>query len=96
MVQRKFGPGNLPRLMVKYRNKVGVDVDDKAHITSLKDYPGTVHPNTWKATMHFADSLKKNRTKIAFFNSTPQGGGVALMRHALIRFLRLVGVNCQW
>jgi hypothetical protein len=95
-VTRKFGPSNLPRLMVKYRNKVGVDVDGTAHITSLSDYPKTVHPNTWKATMHFADSLKKNEPKIAFFNSTPQGGGVALMRHALIRFLSVVGVNCEW
>jgi hypothetical protein len=82
--------------MVQYRNKVGVDVDGKAQIASLDDYLGTVHPNTWKATMHFADSLIQNGTKIAFFNSTPQGGGVALMRHALIRFLRLVGVSCEW
>jgi glycosyltransferase involved in cell wall biosynthesis len=46
--------------------------------------------------MFYADSLKKNGTKIAFFNSTPQGGGVALMRHALIRFLRLIKVDCKW
>jgi hypothetical protein len=82
--------------MLQYPNKVGVDSCGKAHITKLDDYPGTVHANTWKAAMHYADSLKKNGTKIAFFNSTPQGGGVALMRHALIRFLRLVGVNCNW
>ncbi|KAH8724715.1 putative trehalose synthase-like protein [Phaeosphaeriaceae sp. PMI808] len=92
----KFGPSNLPRLMVKYRNRVGVDVDNKAHICILEDYRGTVHSNTWKTTMHFANSLKHNKIKIAFFNSTPQGGGVALMRHALIRFLRLVGVDCEW
>ena len=82
--------------MVKARNIVGVDVNGKAQISDLADFQGTVHPNTWKATMHFADSLKKNDTKIAFFNSTPQGGGVALMRHALIRFLRLIDVKCQW
>jgi hypothetical protein len=55
-----------------------------------------VHPNTWNASMQYATSLKTNKTKIAFFNSTPQGGGVALMRHALIRFLRLVDVDCKW
>ena len=33
---------------------------------------------------------------MAFFSATPQGGGVALMRHALIRFFRLVGVDCTW
>jgi glycosyltransferase involved in cell wall biosynthesis len=46
--------------------------------------------------MKYVESLKKNDVQIAFFNSTPQGGGVALMRHALIRFLRLVGVNASW
>jgi hypothetical protein len=82
--------------MVKFRNKVCVDVDGRAHLTRLEDYQSSVHANTWKATMHYAASLKKNNTKIAFFNTTPQGGGVALMRHALIRFLQLVGVDCAW
>jgi hypothetical protein len=82
--------------MIKHGNKVGVDVNGRAHITSLGDYQNSCHPNTWKATMHYANLLKANKTKIAFFNSTPQGGGVALMRHALIRFLRLVGVSCEW
>ncbi|KAF1915723.1 hypothetical protein BDU57DRAFT_281631 [Ampelomyces quisqualis] len=92
----QFGPNNLPRLMVKHGNKVGVDVDGRARLTKLAEYEKSVHPNTWRATMHFADSLKEKKIKIAFFNSTPQGGGVALMRHALIRFLRLVGVDCEW
>jgi hypothetical protein len=70
--------------MIKHGNKVGVDVNGRAHITTLEDYQKSCHPNTWKAT------------KIAFFNSTPQGGGVALMRHALIRFLRLISVSCEW
>lgn len=83
-------------MMVKHGNKVGVDVNGRARLTNLADYEKSVHPNTWKATMHFADSLKDRKMKIAFFNSTPQGGGVALMRHALIRFLRLVGVHCEW
>jgi len=34
--------------------------------------------------------------KIGFFSSTPQGGGVALMRHALIRFLTLLDVDVAW
>ncbi|KAL5119109.1 hypothetical protein ACEQ8H_003033 [Pleosporales sp. CAS-2024a] len=92
----KFGPGNLPRLMVKVRNQVGVDADGHAQLTRLEDYKNSVHVNTWNMTMHFAESLKSNRIKIAFFNTTPQGGGVALMRHALIRFLRLLDVDCRW
>jgi hypothetical protein len=93
---RQFGPNNNPRLMVKYRNEVGVDSDGLSELSTLKDFESTVHANTWTSTMQFVNSLKQNKTKIAFFNSTPQGGGVALMRHALIRFLRLTGVDCKW
>jgi len=46
--------------------------------------------------MHFATSLKQKGTKIAFFSSTPQGGGVALMRHALVRFANVLGVDLTW
>lgn len=93
---RFFGKANQPRLEVVHRNEVGVDCDGMAQIADEPTYRDTVHPNTYAATMYYADSLKKNSTKIAFFNSTPQGGGVALMRHALIRFLRLIDVNCRW
>jgi alpha,alpha-trehalose phosphorylase (configuration-retaining) len=46
--------------------------------------------------MKYAELLKARKIKIAFFNSTPQGGGVALMRHALVRFLRLLEVDVEW
>ncbi|KAL1642495.1 hypothetical protein SLS61_009646 [Didymella pomorum] len=91
-----FGKANQPRLEVVHRNKVGVDCDGVAVIADEPSYRQSVHPNTYAATMFYAKNLKKNGTKIAFFNSTPQGGGVALMRHALIRFLRLIDVDCQW
>lgn len=34
--------------------------------------------------------------KLVFFSSTAQGGGVALMRHALIRLFRLLSVDAHW
>ncbi|KAF2128446.1 glycosyltransferase family 4 protein [Dothidotthia symphoricarpi CBS 119687] len=91
-----FGPNQQPRLMVGSRNQVKVDCDKIAQITDTESLKNSVHVNTWNAMMVYAESLKKNNTTIAFFNSTPQGGGVALMRHALIRLLRLIGVNCRW
>ncbi|KAF2263943.1 glycosyltransferase family 4 protein [Lojkania enalia] len=91
-----FGPGHQPRLFVEYRGHVAVDVDGRAQITSLQDYPKTVGERTWQATLKYAESLKKNNVRIAFFNSTPQGGGVALMRHALIRFFRLLDLKVDW
>ncbi|KAJ9643061.1 hypothetical protein H2199_004583 [Coniosporium tulheliwenetii] len=91
-----FGPTQQPRVQVGYRNIVEVDCSRHAQITCLDQYSEAVGENTWNATMHYVRSLKANNVRIAFFNSTPQGGGVALMRHALIRFLRLVGVNAEW
>lgn len=61
-----------------------MDSDFSAHITSLEDHEKTCSATTWNAMMVFVKSLKKRGTKIAFFSSTPQGGGVALMRHALV------------
>ncbi|KAF4303392.1 Glycosyl transferase family 1 [Botryosphaeria dothidea] len=91
-----FGPNLQPRVQVGYKNIVEVDSRGHAQITRLDQYPDTVGKRTWDATMKYVDSIKKNKTKVAFFNSTPQGGGVALMRHALIRFFRLVGVDVRW
>lgn len=91
-----FGPSQQPRVQVGFRNQVEVDSSGHGQITCLDQYPETVSVQTWEATMKYVKSLRENRTKIAFFNSTPQGGGVALMRHALIRFLRLVGVDANW
>lgn len=59
-------------------------------------YKESVGERTWEATQYYAHRLKQRDIKIAFFNATPQGGGVALMRHALIRFLNLLGVKVSW
>jgi glycosyltransferase involved in cell wall biosynthesis len=82
--------------MTGYRGEVEVDASGKAHLTTAEHYKKSVSCNTWKAAMHFAGSLKERQIKIAFFSATPQGGGVALMRHALIRFFRTIGVHCKW
>lgn len=73
-----------------------VDAGFRARLTTLEDYKSTCSKTTWDATMHYANQLKNKKVKIAFFSSTPQGGGVALMRHALVRFARLAGVELTW
>ncbi|KAI4935710.1 uncharacterized protein J4E92_003001 [Alternaria infectoria] len=88
--------GELP-VQMGHRRQVLVDLDNHVHIAERESYDSTVRMDTTgAATMHYANSLKKRRTKIAFFNSTAQGGGVALMRHALMRYLALLGVDCKW
>lgn len=92
----QFGPNNQPRLTIGYRNEVEVDCSGAAQLTRIKNYQESVSEATWKATMKYANSLAADKVKIAFFNSTPQGGGVALMRHALIRFFDRVSVDARW
>lgn len=92
-----FGPGHNPALSIGFRNRVEPDIGGKAElVSSLESYRNTVHDGTWNSVLKYADELKANGTKVAFFSATPQGGGVALMRHAMIRFFRLLGVNVQW
>lgn len=92
-----FGPAHNPALSIGFRNRVEPDIGGKAElVSSLESYRKTVHEGTWNSVMKYANELKKNNTKIAFFSATPQGGGVALMRHAMIRFFGLLGVNAQW
>jgi hypothetical protein len=88
--------GELP-VRMGHRRQVLVDLDGRVRIAERESYDYTIRTDTTgAATMHYASSLKRRNTKIAFFNSTPQGGGVALMRHALIRYLSLIGVDCKW
>ena len=93
---RHFGPSLAPLLQVGYRGIVEVDSGGDAHILSLEDFKETCDDQTWNAMMHYVISLKKHGTKIAFFSATPQRGGVALMRHALIRLAKLLGVEMAW
>ncbi|KAI6005470.1 glycosyltransferase family 4 protein [Pisolithus albus] len=92
-----FGPNNNPRLTIGPRNQVTVDAGGKIHlIDDLDVYRESVGQRTWNAVIKLADELRERKVKIGFFSSTPQGGGVALMRHALIRFLSLLDVDAAW
>lgn len=95
-LNRHFGPGLAPLLQVGYRGMVEVDSGFQVHLLTIKNFKETCGATTWESMMKFATSLSEKGTKIAFFSSTPQGGGVALMRHALVRFAKLVGVDLTW
>ncbi|KAK5727146.1 hypothetical protein LTR15_003039 [Elasticomyces elasticus] len=93
---RFFGPSKQPRVQVSFDNKVEVDLDSRAVITSLEQYKNGVSEQTWQITLRYAESLKQGKKKFAFFSATPQGGGVALMRHAQMRLFALLGVEASW
>eukprot|EP00624_Nannochloropsis_granulata_P006562 evm.model.NODE_49373_length_27502_cov_28.034180.1 len=89
-------PGNIPRVLVGYRNEVEVDCNIDIHLYDLEDYRKQCSEGTWHAVLAMADELRRRHIKVSFFNSTPQGGGVALMRHALLRFCNHLQVNVHW
>lgn len=91
-----FGPRMTPLLQVGFEGIVQVDAGFRTHMCSLEDYQHTCGETTWNAVIKYASELKAKRTKIAFFSATPQGGGVALMRHALVRFANVLGVDLKW
>ncbi|KAG0635574.1 hypothetical protein HOY80DRAFT_1093031 [Tuber brumale] len=104
-----FGPHHNPALAIRFRNKVMSDEDEAIRLVEdLQEYKETVHESTWKTVLAYAYELrgyKDGQTKgdprstpikIAFFSATPQGGGVALMRHSLVRFGSQLGVDMSW
>ncbi|KIJ34612.1 glycosyltransferase family 4 protein [Sphaerobolus stellatus SS14] len=92
-----FGPGNNPRLSIGFKNNVEVSMAGRIHLVDdLEDFEKSVSKGTWNSVLKYADELREKKVKIGFFSSTPQGGGVALMRHALIRFLDLLDVDAAW
>ncbi|KAE8366441.1 UDP-Glycosyltransferase/glycogen phosphorylase [Aspergillus caelatus] len=93
---RFFGPSKAPVPEIGLRGLVEVDAAFHVKLTRLADYEETVGPPTWTAVNKYASDLKQRRVKIAFFSATPQGGGVALMRHAMVRFAKAIGVDLRW
>ncbi|RPB28633.1 UDP-Glycosyltransferase/glycogen phosphorylase [Terfezia boudieri ATCC MYA-4762] len=95
---KDFGPGLNPCLTIGYRNQVFPDTGGRARLVcKLDEYQKTVMgEGTWNSAMKYAKELRMRKIKIAYFSSTPQGGGVALMRHALLRFFKMAGVQAAW
>ncbi|KAJ5103403.1 hypothetical protein N7532_003932 [Penicillium argentinense] len=88
--------GKHPLLQVGLMGLVEVDTGFHVRLTDLEDFQKTVSDRTWSAVQQYASDLKHRKVKIAFFSATPQGGGVALMRHALVRFSNSLGTDIKW
>jgi hypothetical protein len=74
-----FGPSHLPRVSIMFRNLVGVDIDGVVRLVDgLEDFRKTVREPTWNALIKLGEEVRKRGTRIAFFSSTPQGGGVGM------------------
>ena len=88
--------GSVARVSVGFRHRVEVDADAKIHFADLDDYQAITDPRIFQQLLEWSQRIKDRQTKVAFFNSTPQGGGVATMRHSIIRFMRLLDIDASW
>lgn len=90
-IAANFDEHNLVKVTPTAENEV-----IPSRLVTLEDYEQTVPPEAWKYAQELAREFQEMNNRMVFFNATPQGGGVALMRHALIRFYRLLGVDIHW
>ena len=88
-------PG-LIRNSVGYRHEVLVDHNGEFLIADLADYAQFYGNGLFKDILKEAARVKRQNKSIVFINSTHTSGGVAIMRHSLIRFFKLLGVKASW
>src|SRR5713101_2255844 len=67
---------------------------EPATLAMLADYQLITPPEDFSLLLTLARRFEGK--KLVFFNSTAQGGGVALMRHALIALFRGLRVDGHW
>lgn len=65
-----------------------------ADLVTLEDYRETASQEDFALLLELGHAYQWK--KPVFISATPRGGGVALMRHALIRLLRLLHVDAHW
>jgi len=67
-----------------------------SHLVTETDYAKTLTQREYRRLQDMSEEMQEEKVKLTFFNSTACGGGVALMRHALIRLYELLGVDANW
>ena len=88
-VASTFDENNIVRPQLSATHEVQV-----AELVTREDYQSTASQDDFALLTELAQTFKGK--KLVFINATPRGGGVALMRHALIRLLRLLHVDAHW
>ncbi|KAI9025513.1 hypothetical protein DFJ74DRAFT_664557 [Hyaloraphidium curvatum] len=72
--------GHIPRIQLTPTHSVQVDLNSRIHLVDLQDYEHLSSPETWSSLIRMAKEVRAAKIRIAWFNSTAQGGDVALMR----------------
>ncbi len=88
-IANRFSGNNIAKVGVTLDNEVEV-----GEIVTLEDYKKITSKKEFELLLELTKKFKGK--KLIFINATPQGGGVAIMRHALIRLYRLLGADVHW
>ncbi|GAC1355031.1 MAG: hypothetical protein NVS4B11_20910 [Ktedonobacteraceae bacterium] len=88
-VASRFDENNIVHPHIMANREVEI-----AELVTLEDYQQTVSQAEFALLTKLAHAFEGKR--LVFISATPQGGGVALMRHALIRLMRLLNVDAHW
>jgi glycosyltransferase involved in cell wall biosynthesis len=84
-----FDENDLVKVRIRPDREVVV-----SELTTLEDYRKTATAEDFHLAQQLAKTFEGKR--LVFINATSLGGGVALMRHGLLRCLRLLGVDAHW
>ncbi|KAM3449343.1 hypothetical protein MY3296_007039 [Beauveria thailandica] len=91
-----FGPAGISTLQVARHSEVQVAANGRIRLNTAQDYQRACTRASWETLQFQARKLHETGAKVAFFSATTQGGGVALMRHSLIRLSQLLGLDVKW
>ncbi len=91
LAYKRFGEDNIVDIRFGSKRQV-----KDIWLGDLGNYKQTSTPEDFERLVRLAEKFKKSKGVMVFFSSTPRGGGVALMRHSLIRIYRLLGVDAHW
>lgn len=86
-----YNHNNQVRVKMASRRRV-----TSSFLTSLHAYKKFATSKEWSSILGLAEEFKKKKLRMIYINATAAGGGVAHMRHAMMRFYRLLGVDVKW
>ncbi|GAA6063116.1 hypothetical protein JCM10212_002638 [Sporobolomyces blumeae] len=88
--------GSTVKIQFDKERQVLVDANHRVQLYSLATLKSITSPSLWSAFVDTGESLVERKVKVGFFSATPRGGGVALMRHSLVRLWDQVGLDVKW
>ncbi|GAA5979017.1 hypothetical protein JCM11641_004945 [Rhodosporidiobolus odoratus] len=84
------------KIMLSPVRQVLVDADFRVRLYGLPLLKQITSPALWNTFSGLGSALAAQKTSVAFFSATPRGGGVALMRHSLMRVWHATGLDVKW